>query len=181
MCPHARTKVGHHAYWAVQAGLLTPLTFARHRLSPLAAFTSGACFLHNGRRWQWICEFYTANFKGHFWRPVVTICLATSNNLLLVHPKDAPNAFVPRNRDLLVSQKTTQRHFLPTLHPLSPVIFATATVVAFVLLRNSRFNFHKTISWIECRNSLASDWHRNGYDLNAYNNVRDILYNTDEN
>ena len=33
-------------YWAVQAGLLTPLTFARHRLSPLAAFTSGACFVH---------------------------------------------------------------------------------------------------------------------------------------
>ena len=31
-------------------GLLTPLTFARHRLSPLAAFTSGAYFLHNGRR-----------------------------------------------------------------------------------------------------------------------------------
>ena len=39
-------------YWAVQAGLLTPLTFARHRLSPLAAFTSGAYFLHNGRRCQ---------------------------------------------------------------------------------------------------------------------------------
>ena len=34
-------------YWAVQAGLLAPLTFARHRLSPLAAFTSGAYFLHN--------------------------------------------------------------------------------------------------------------------------------------
>ena len=29
-------------YCAAQAGLLTPLTFARHRLSPLAAFTSGA-------------------------------------------------------------------------------------------------------------------------------------------
>ena len=28
------------------------------------------------------------------------------------------------------------------LHPLSLVIFATATVVAFVLLRSSRFNFH---------------------------------------
>ena len=27
--------------------LLTPLTFAWHRLSPLAAFTSGAYFLHN--------------------------------------------------------------------------------------------------------------------------------------
>ena len=36
-------------YWAVQAGLLTSLTFARHRLSPLAAFTSGAYFLHNER------------------------------------------------------------------------------------------------------------------------------------
>ena len=36
--------------WAVQAGLLTPLTSVRHRLSPLAAFTSGAYFLHNGRR-----------------------------------------------------------------------------------------------------------------------------------
>ena len=33
--------------WAVQAGLLTPLTFARHRLSPLAAFTSGAYFLRD--------------------------------------------------------------------------------------------------------------------------------------
>ena len=37
-------------YWAIRAGLLTPFTFARHRLSPLAAFTSGAYFLHNGRR-----------------------------------------------------------------------------------------------------------------------------------
>ena len=32
----------HGHYWAIQAGLLTPLTFARNRLSPLAAFTSGA-------------------------------------------------------------------------------------------------------------------------------------------
>ena len=36
------------AYWAIQAELLTPLTFARHRLSPLAAFTSGAYFLYTG-------------------------------------------------------------------------------------------------------------------------------------
>ena len=36
----------------------------------------------------------------------------------------------------------TQRHFVSTLHPLSPVIFAAATVVAFVLLCNSWFNFH---------------------------------------
>ena len=56
-------------YWEVQAGLLTPLTFAQHRFSPLAAFTSSAYFLHNGMRWQWICEFYTANFKGIFGGP----------------------------------------------------------------------------------------------------------------
>ena len=32
--------------------------------------------------------------------------------------------------------------FSPTLHPLSPEFFTTATVVAFVPLRSSRFNFH---------------------------------------
>ena len=52
------------------------------------------------------------------------------------------NAFFLRTCDLLVSQKTTQRHLFPTLHPLSMVIFATATVLAIVLLRDSRFNFH---------------------------------------
>ena len=52
------------------------------------------------------------------------------------------NAFFLRTRNLLVSQKTMQRHFIFTLHPLSTVIFATTTVLAFVLLRNSSFNFH---------------------------------------
>ena len=52
------------------------------------------------------------------------------------------NAFFLRTRDLLVSQKTTQSHFFSTLHPLSTVIFATATVLPFVLLRDSRFSFH---------------------------------------
>ena len=52
------------------------------------------------------------------------------------------NAFFLRTCDLLISPKTMQRHFLFTLHPLSTLIFATATVLAFVLLRNSNFNFH---------------------------------------
>ena len=49
---HARKKLVRYmaVYWAIQVGLLTPLTFARHRLSPLAALTSGVYFLHNGRR-----------------------------------------------------------------------------------------------------------------------------------
>ena len=125
-------------YWAIQAGLLTPLTFAQHRLSPLAAFTSGAYFLHSGRRWQWICEFYTANVKGIFWG---IMYMEISNNLLLVF-RMPQNAFFLCTRNLLISPKTTQRHFLFTLHPLSMVIFATATVLVFVLLHNSNFNFH---------------------------------------
>ena len=52
------------------------------------------------------------------------------------------NIFFLRTRNLLVSQKTTQKHIFSTLHHLSTIIFATATVLAFVLLRNSRFNFH---------------------------------------
>ena len=52
------------------------------------------------------------------------------------------NAFFLQTCDLLISPKTMQRHFLFTLHPLSTVIFATATVLAFVLLCNSDFNFH---------------------------------------
>ena len=66
---YSSQRIKHYIYWAIQAELLTPLTFARHRLSPLAAFTSGAYFLHNGRRWQWIWEFYTASFKGIFGSP----------------------------------------------------------------------------------------------------------------
>ena len=57
-------KLSFYFYWAIQAGLLTPLTFAQHRLGPLAAFISSVYFLDNGRWWEWICEFYTANFKG---------------------------------------------------------------------------------------------------------------------
>ena len=40
------------------------------------------------------------------------------------------------------AKKMTQRLFFSTLHPLSPVIFATATVVAFILLCNSWLDFH---------------------------------------
>ena len=50
-------------------GLLTPLTFARHRLSPLAAFTSGLYFLHNMTMEGGDSEFYTSNFKEFFGSP----------------------------------------------------------------------------------------------------------------
>ena len=50
--------------------------------------------------------------------------------------------FFLRTRDLLVSKKTMKRHFFSTLHPISMVILASATVLAFVLLHDSRFNFY---------------------------------------
>ena len=40
------------------------------------------------------------------------------------------------------AQKWRKDTFSSTLHPLSTVIFATAAVLAFVLLHDSRFNFH---------------------------------------
>ena len=58
------------------------------------------------------------------------------------HKNKTKHAYFPRTHNLLVSQNTTQWHFFSTIHPLSPVIFANAIVVAFVLLRNSRFSFH---------------------------------------
>ena len=64
------------------------------------------------------------------------------------------NAFFLRARNLLVSQKMTQRHFFfSTLHPFSAVIFATVTVLAFVLLRNSML----LLSW--CLMSSDVIWH----------------------
>ena len=82
-------------------------------------------------------------------QPLATSCVKDYKGHSLVQtsftkpPNRMPqNAFSPWTHDFLVSQKTMQRHFFSILHPLSLVIFATATVVAFVLLHNSKFNFH---------------------------------------
>ena len=83
------------------------------------------------------CQLYT-----HFWRPVVRMCLATSNNLLLVL-EDAPKRTFPTKSRSSGQPKNDTKALLLffTIHPLSPVFFATTSVLAFVLLRNSRFNF----------------------------------------
>ena len=47
-------------------GVVNPLTFARHRLRPLAAFTSGAYFLLNGRRDSEFANFTPPTLKA-FW------------------------------------------------------------------------------------------------------------------
>ena len=47
------------------------------------------------------------------------------------------NAFFHELAIFLSAKKRSKDTFFPTLHPLSPVIFATATVVAFKLLRSS--------------------------------------------
>ena len=148
-------------FWAIQVGLLAPLTFAQHHLIPWAAFTSGAYFLHNGGQWQWICEFYTANFKAIFggsqsecvWQQAISCCLCY---------RMPQNAFFSMKSRSSGQPKNDAKTFFSTLHPLSLVILATATVVAFVLLRNSRFNFH----WYTQREATptqksAQKWHCN--------------------
>ena len=52
-------------YWAILAGLLT-LDFCPALHKSLGCFYFRCVLLHNGRRWQWICEFYTDNFKDIF-------------------------------------------------------------------------------------------------------------------
>ena len=69
-----------------QAGLLTPLTFAWHRLNSLAAFTSvHTFFAMKGSDSEF--ENFTLPALKAFLRPAVRMCLATSsklNNLFLV-------------------------------------------------------------------------------------------------
>ena len=70
---------------------------------------------------------------------VVRMCLATSNNLLFVV---GSASWLTKTHFSGQPKNDAKTLFSPTLHPLSPVIFATATVLAFVLHRSSRFNFH---------------------------------------
>ena len=84
--------------------------------------------------------------QRHFWRlvrVVVRMCLATSSNLLLVIYDAPKRIFAPMKlRSSGQPKNDAKTFFSPTLHPLSLIIFTTATVAAFVLLCNSRFNFH---------------------------------------
>ena len=69
------------------------------------------------------------------------MCLKISNNLLLVL-WDAPKRIFFYELAIFWSAPKRRKDTPKTLHPLSTVIFATATVLAFVLLRNSNFSFH---------------------------------------
>ena len=71
-----------------------------------------------------------------------TFLEARSQNLLLVLYDAPKRTFSTNSRSSGQPKNEAKTLFSPTLHPLSPVILATATVVAFVLLRNFRFNFH---------------------------------------
>ena len=73
------------------------------------------------------------------------MCLARSNNLLLVL-QDAPKRNFSTNPRSSGQPKNDAMTFF-FLHPPSPfpgifIFFATATMVAFVLLRSSRFYCH---------------------------------------
>ena len=96
----------------------------------MAAFTSGAYFEFANFTLPTLKTFLEARSQN-FWRPV--------HNLLLVSPNDF---FFHELAAIFWSAKKRRKDtFFPTLHPLSLVFFTTAAVVAFILLRNYRFNF----------------------------------------
>ena len=69
--------------------------------------------------------------------------VSSNKQQLVARAIGCPKTYFFHELAIFWSAKKRRRHFFsPTLHRLSPVIFATATVVAYVLLRNSRFSFH---------------------------------------
>ena len=81
--------------------------------SPEAAFTSSVYFLHN----EFANFSYTANFKDIF-GGTSSECVRQQAITCCSCYRMPQNALFLRTRDLLVSQKTTQRHFF--FHPTSP-------------------------------------------------------------
>ena len=69
------------------------------------------------------------------------MCLATSNKLV-ARAIGCPKTHFFHELMIFWSAKNWCKDTFSIFHSLSPVIFATATVVVFVLLRNSSFNFH---------------------------------------
>ena len=105
-----------------------------HRLSPLAVFTSGVYLPHNGRQWQWIREVPTLK----------AFLKARSQNVsgnkqwLVACAIGYQKSYFSHELAIFWSaEKRREYTFSPALHHLSSVIFANATVAAFVLLRIS--------------------------------------------
>ena len=66
----------------------------------------------------------------------------TSNNLLLVLQDGKKRIFFHELAIFWLADKRCKDTFFPILRHLYPVIFAITTIMAFLLLRNSTFNFH---------------------------------------
>ena len=69
------------------------------------------------------------------------MCLEISNNLLLML-WDAQKRIFSTNSRSSGQSKNDKKTLFSSVDPLSPVLFAAATVVAVVFLRSSRFSFH---------------------------------------
>ena len=141
-------KITQHALLG-NSGRVNSLAFCLASLKSLGCFYF-RCVLSS--QWKavtvnlWILH---CQFQRHFWRPVVRMHLATSNNLLLVL-QDPQNTFfsLSQTRDLLVSKKWRKDTFFHAPSPFPSTFRDTATVVAFVLFvlfvlfHNSMFSFH---------------------------------------
>ena len=101
-----------HIFFAMEGG---DSEFANFTLPTLKAFLKARSHIVSGNK-----QYLVARALG---------CPKT----LLFFPTNSRSSGQPQN-----NAKT----LFSTLHPLSTVNFATATVLAFVLLRDYRFNFH---------------------------------------
>ena len=139
-------NVMEQAYWVVQAGLLTPLTFSPASIKSLGCFYPfppvRAFFSVEGgdsKSANFTLPTLKAFLEARSHNVSGRMCRAIGCPKTLPPPPPPP----PRNRHFLVSKKTTQRHFFPIFHLLSQVIFATTTVggilYCFAILG---FNFH---------------------------------------
>ena len=143
-------------YWAVQVGLLTPLT----SLKFLGCFYFRCVFLLL-LLLLLLFLFFVFTMEGGD-SEFANFTLPTLMAFLDARSQNVSGYRMPQNaflfvfcflfpHELAIFWSATKRHkdtFFPTLYPLFPVIFATATVLAFALLRNSRFNFNCNILYI---------------------------------
>ena len=109
-----------HVYSAVQAGLLTPLTFARHSLSPLAVLLPVRTFFTNEGGDSEFANFTLPTLEAYL--EACSQNVSGNKQQLIARAIGRPKThfFPPRTRDLLVSQKTTQGHFFSSFPPSIP-------------------------------------------------------------
>ena len=160
-------------YWVVPVGLLTPLTL--HRLCPLGVFIFPVhiFFAMEGDNSEFMnfteptLAFLKEPMSECVWQWARTCCSCYRMPKTLLSPC---------THNLSLSQEMIAKTLFFILHHLSPVFLANATVVAFVLLCNSRFTFHcYTQGEPMPTQKSAQKWQLQPFRLLVWNIIKGIL------